>query len=268
MSVVAFGAMASAAPPSNDTQAGAVPIGPLPFTYEQSTAEATVDSGEDSARNFCLDLGAPKFEHAVWFRADVAPGATESVVVDVTGSDYSAGIAVLVDTGSGLGVLDCAPGVYLSPGPPPAGTYYLVIFGDGLWTDETSGTLRLVVDEAPPPPTVELTLNKTGTADRAGGATISGTVTCTGDDAVLFAVEGQVTQTVGRLIISSYFFQSLETPCDGSTTRWTAYAPATNGKFAGGRAVTVSIAYGCDLYQCGFGYVEGVVKLNRASGRR
>jgi hypothetical protein len=268
MSVSVFAASASAAPPANDSQAGAVAVTkPLPFTYSQDTSEATVDAGEDVARDLCLAYGAPAFEKAVWFRSDVAPGATQSVLVDVTGSTYGAGIAVLQDTGSGLVALDCVPGFYLSPGAPPEGTYYVVIFGDGT-TPETGGTLNLVVDEAPPPPTIDVTINKTGVADKYGGATISGTVTCTGDDAVLFAVEGQVTQTVGRLIISSYFYTDVSVACDGTPIAWTGYAPPTNGKFAGGKAVTVAFSYGCGLYQCSTGYAEAIVKLNRASARR
>jgi hypothetical protein len=241
----------------------------VPFSYSQDTTEATVDAGEDVARDYCLGIGAPAFEHAVWFKTVVPPGgSTQAALLDVTQSSYGAGMAILQDTGSGLSVFDCVPGVFIAPPGAPAGTYYIVVFGDGT-TAATSGNLVFNVDVAPPPPEVTTTLNPTGTATKEGGALISGTVTCTGGGAgaTVFFLEGQVTQTVGRLIISSYFFNELFVPCDGATYDWQGYAPPTNGKFAGGKAVTATFTTACGVVQCSQAYVEGVVKLNRAPRR-
>ena len=258
---------AAAAAPGNDTQAGAVTITSLPFHYTEDTTEATVDASESVASDLCLSFGAPKFEHAVWFKATIPAGVTQAIRVDTTLSDYSTGIAVLADNGGTLSALDCVPGTYSSPGPPPEGTYYLVIFGDGFLTEATSGNLDLSVDVAPPPPDVAMTIAPTGTATKEGGVWISGTVTCTGANAVVADIEGTVSQTVGRLIISSDFLLFPDIPCDGVSYPWRAYAPPTNGKFSGGKAVTVSSAFGCNDAECSSAYAQATVKLNHRPSR-
>ena len=256
--------------PTNDTQAGAVVIpAPLPFHFTESTSDATVDGGESVASSYCLGVGAPAFEHAVWFKAMIPAGFTDAVRADVTASDYGAGIAVLQEGGGGsLTALSCSPGTFVSAGVPAAGTYYLVIFGDGT-TPATGGNLDLTVDVVPPPPTIAITVNPTGTATKSGGAWVSGTVTCSGGgaNAEVFNVEGTVTQTVGRLIITSYFFSGASIPCDGTAYPWQAYAPPTNGKFSGGKTLTVSSAFGCGDGGCNSAYVEAKVKLNRGTVR-
>ena len=258
---------AAAAAPGNDTQAGAVTIASLPFNYTEDTTEATVDAGESVASDLCLSLGAPKFENAVWFKATIPAGVTQSVRVDTTLSDYSTGIAVLADIGGTLSALGCVPGTYVSPGPPPEGTYYLVIFGDGFLTEATGGNLDLSVDFAPPPPDIAMTINPTGTATKEGGVWISGTVTCTGADGVVADIDGAVSQTVGRLIISSYFQIFPFIPCDGVSYPWRAYAPPTNGKFSGGKAVTVSSAFGCNDAECSSAYAQATIKLSRRASK-
>ena len=147
--VVSFAGTAVAAVPDNDTQAGAVAITGLPFSFTQDTTEATVDAGEDVAKNYCFESGAPAFEHAVWFKATVAPGGTtQSIAFDVTQSDYGAGIAVLQDTASGLVALACVPGTFIAGAGGAAGTYYFVVFGDGT-TPATGGNLVFTVAVAP-----------------------------------------------------------------------------------------------------------------------
>lgn len=265
--IVTIAVPAAAAPPGNDTQAGAVVIPTsLPFHYAETTTEATVDAGESVANSYCTSIGAPAFEHAVWFKATVPSGLTQAVRADTSASDYGTGIAVLQDNGGTLSAISCTPGVFISSGAPPAGTYYLVVFGDGT-SPATSGNLDLTVDLLAPPPTVGLTINPTGTATKAGGAWVSGTVTCTSSDpnAVVFDVQGTVTQTVGRLIISSDFSSGSSMPCDGVTYPWQAYAPPTTGKFSGGQTLTVSSAFGCGDGGCNSAYVQAKVKLNRAA---
>src|SRR6476661_3722840 len=139
MSTVATAGPAWGAPPSNDDIAGAVVITqPLPFAFTESTVEATTSPEEAAFNSFC---GAPLFEHAVWFTA-TAP-ADGNIAVDVSASDYSAGILVLTGTPGNLTPINCGPGRI--GGPVTAGqTYYLLVFGDGL-TTATSGNLRLTV---------------------------------------------------------------------------------------------------------------------------
>ena len=70
---LAVGAPAAAAPPSNDTVAGATPIGGLPFFDEVDTSEATTDQAELDAIAPCA--GVPAVERAVWYVAQVTTDA-------------------------------------------------------------------------------------------------------------------------------------------------------------------------------------------------
>ena len=139
MSAVALGGSASAAPPANDDIGGAVVINePLPFSSTQSTLEATTSADETALQSFC---GSPAFEHAVWFTA--TPTQDEIVAVDVSASDYGAGILILTGTPGNLSPVNCQPSRIA--GPATGGqTYFVVVFGDGT-TPATSGNLVLNV---------------------------------------------------------------------------------------------------------------------------
>lgn len=248
---------ASAAPPGNDDIAGATVLGPAPFNVVQDTTEATTSAEEAAFDDFCE---APRFENGVWFTATAT--ADVSVVADVTASDYSAGILVLVGEPGNLSPVLCSQGVV--SGQLSAGqTIYLLVFGDGL-TAETSGQLVLDTYLAPPAPTVDVTIDPRGTADKAGVAHVSGTVTCTSDDpeGILFDVSGFMSQKIGRGFIEGYFYVEQFTPCDGATRPWSAEVFG-NGRYAGGKAATVAFAFGCDSFSCGEGYTEATIQLSR-----
>lgn len=250
-------ATVNAAPPVNDDVAGATVLGPAPFHLEQDTTEATTSAEEAALNEFC---GAPAFEQGVWFTGTAAADAV--VVVDVTASDYSAGILVLGGEPGNFFPLTCGPGVV--SGQVFAGqTLYLVVFGDGL-TPATSGQLVLDTFLAPPPPTIDVTIDGRGTVDKDGVAHISGTVTCTSDeeDAFLFEVFGEMRQTVGRFFIDGFFFSEQFTPCDGVVRTWTADVFG-DGKFAGGKAATTVIAFGCGSFSCAEGYAEATIHLRK-----
>jgi hypothetical protein len=139
MSAVGVASPAWAAAPGNDDIGGAVAITePLPFTTSESTVEATTSAAETALNNFC---GAPALEHGVWF--SLTPTVDEFLAVDVTASDYSAGILVLTGTPGNLTPINCLPGQV--SGPFTAGqTYFLLVFGDGV-SPATSGNLELTV---------------------------------------------------------------------------------------------------------------------------
>ena len=146
---------ASAAPPLNDDISGATVLGPAPFHLEQDTTEATTSAEEAAFNDFC---GAPAFEHAVWFTATPVADVN-NVVVDVTASDYAAGILVLTGEPGNLTPLACQPGTV--SGPVTAGqTIYLVVFGDGT-SEATSGQLVLDTYLAPEPPSIAVTIDPT-----------------------------------------------------------------------------------------------------------
>ena len=241
----------------NDTQAGAIAITVgTTVTQDTTTADAT-DPVEDALNEFC---GAPTVGHGVWFSVTVA--ADGFVAFDTSDSDYAAGLMLFPATVSAENLIDCGPGRIVDE-LLASETYYLLVFGDGE-SAATSGTMILHVDAAAPPPEISLTIDKSGTVDKSGVAHIKGTVTCSSenDSGVLFDVYGDMSQKVGRVIIRGFFDTFLDTPCDGTTIPWEASVFADNGVFAGGKAATVAIAFGCTDF-CSEQFVEATIQLRK-----
>ncbi|HSD76747.1 MAG TPA: hypothetical protein VLA98_05060, partial [Solirubrobacteraceae bacterium] len=83
------------------------------------------------------------------------------------------------------------------------------------------------------------------------------TVTCQDADAVFLDVE--LRQSVGRFTISGY--GSTAAACDGTAQPWSAEVLPSNGKFAGGRTVSVVVGFACGPFSCGESSQEARVKL-------
>ena len=130
--------------------------------------------------------------------------------------------------------------------------------GDG---GGNGGTLRISVNEAPPPPTVEITVDPVGRVDaKAGVAYLTGTYTCTNADFI--DVFGEARQTIGVRAAVVGFFEVFDVgTCDGTAHTWSAAVFPDNGKFAGGKTLTVTFAFACGTFECADGYVEQTVKL-------
>ena len=101
----ALGALAPAvaAPPTNDTFANATPVA-VGFSEVLNTTDATTD-GDDAQLN--TSCGAPATDASVWY---VLEGADAGVAVDVSQSDYSAGVLVGVGSQGNLQIVTCGPG--------------------------------------------------------------------------------------------------------------------------------------------------------------
>jgi hypothetical protein len=258
--VCTFGIVApvAAAAPPNDTFAGATVVS-IGSTVTQDTTEAAqTDPFETSLNDFC---GAPAVEHGVWFTF-TAP-AEGFVAFDTNDSNYPAGIMVFGGAPTPDGLLTCGPG-RVALGVSNAQQYSVLVFGYDVST-ATAGTMTLHVLATAPPPTIDLTVNRTASVNKAGVVRLTGTVTCTSADGsgTLFEVFGQITQRVGRLLISGFFDNFLDLPCDGSPHNWEAFAQGDNGIFAGGKAATIAIAFGCTADFCSEGFVEATVQLRR-----
>jgi hypothetical protein len=145
---------------------------------------------------------------------------------------------------------------------------YFMIFGDGL-SEETAGMLSVEVRAAVAPPEIDVTIDRAAYVDRDGVATLTGTVTCTAvdDNGILFDVSGFVNQRVGRGSVDGFFFAELELPCDGTTTSWSALAFPEGGRFAGGKAASVTFAFGCGPDLCSDGYVEATLQMRKGPPR-
>lgn len=256
--VLAFGAFSAAAlpavaaAPGNDLSSGATEV-TVGFSQVLDTTEATTD-GDDTQLN--TNCGAPATEASVWY---TIVGTGGGVIIDVSQSDYSAGVAIGVGTPGALELVNCGPGTVGLFGEPGV-TYYVLAFDDQLDGTGIGGNLSISFNEAPPPPTVDITVNKYGTVNaRTGVATISGTYTCTNGDFI--DVFGSARQAVGRFFINGYFGFFDSGTCDGLTHPWTAQVFGDNGKFAGGKAMTVTFGFSCGVFECAEGYSEQVVQL-------
>ena len=249
-----------AAAPGNDTIAGATAVG-LGFSEQLDTSEATTD-GQDAAVN--ANCGAPSTDASVWYAytADDDGGA----VVDVSSSSYSAGVIVATGSPGALTTVACGPGT-VGFGTSAGTTYYMLAFDDQFDGGGNGGTLRISLSEVPPPPTVDLTVDPTGTVDaRTGYAKISGTITCT--DAIFVGVFPTLEQRIGvrASVIGFGDFITDGSMCDGTPQPWTSAIVPDGGKFAGGKSASFTFSLACGAFQCAEGYAEQQIKLRGGKG--
>jgi hypothetical protein len=244
---------AVAAPPSNDTIAGATVVS-LGFRQELDTTEATTDADDAQLNASC---GVPATDASVWYSFTAA--ADGGVVVDVSQSDYSAGILVGVGTPGNLETVACGPGT-VGFTAVAGTTYYILVIDDQLDGGGNGGTLRISINEAPPPPTVDITVDPIAQVDpQTGVVYLTGTYICTNADFI--EVFGEARQAVGRFVVVGSFDFIEEGTCDGTVHTWSATVFPQNGKFAGGKAMTVTFAFACGTFECADDYVEQTVRL-------
>jgi len=181
------------------------------------------------------------------------------VIVDVSSSSYTAGVIVATGSPGSFSLVTCGPGAVIFGGTGGT-TYSILAFdfqGDG---GGNGGTLQISLTEAPPPPTVALTIDPTGRVDaRTGTASLTGTFTCTNAD--FMGIFGDLSQRVGRGTVNGFFEFFTEGACDGTARRWSAEVPAVNGKFAGGKSAAFTFSFACGAFQCSDGFAEQTVQL-------
>jgi hypothetical protein len=245
---------AHAAPPANDAFGGAIAIGSAPFSTTLDTSEATTDADDVNANANC---GAPATDASVWY--SLTPAADSGYVVDVSGSDYSAGIIIVTGTPGAFQIVDCGPGAVTFAGTSGT-TYYILAFDDQFDGGGNGGTLVMNVDVAPPPPTVDITVDRWASFNpQTGAATVRGTINCAGTDVAL--IEAVLRQQVGRFAVVGY--GAILATCDGTDQPWSVEIFGENGKFAGGKAASLTFAIACGAFDCGFDYEERTVQLSR-----
>src|SRR5512138_1258870 len=123
---------AFAAAPGNDLFSGATLVPAVPFNDSVNTTEATTDANDAQLNTFC---GAPATDASVWYAVQ---GTGSTVIVDVSASDYSAGVLVGTGTEGNLSIVTCGPGAvafYAAAGT----TYYVAIIDDQLNSDGLNG---------------------------------------------------------------------------------------------------------------------------------
>jgi hypothetical protein len=247
---------AHAAPPANDTIEGAIAIGSLPFTTTLDTTQATTDAVDADLNQLC---GAPATDASVWF--SYTPAEDGAVVMSVEESSYTAGILVAIGAPGSLELIACGPsavGVPVTTGT----TYYFMAIDDQADGTGNGGTLVVNAQIAPPPPEITLTVNRFGTFDDTGAASVYGTISCTGEVEFSF-LSVELTQPVGRGAV--FGFADIEITCDGTVRPWTAVVdPIIGTRFAGGRATAVTFSVACGPFFCGESFLERQIRLRRA----
>lgn len=258
-----FAAPALAAPPSNDDIGSPTVVGALPYSDgPYDTTEATTGATDPDD---CF--GSPDAS-TVWY--SFTPTTAGWYGADTFGSDYDTTLYVGTPNGSGgIDVIDCNDdaGDSLQSAvrwEASVGTTYLLGVGTccgGGVVGEAGGGGMLIfnVDVASPPPTVDVTVDSVGHFNRGGSATISGTVTCSGDVEFSF-IDVQLTQTVGRFSIDG-FGSTEDFACDGTTQPWSVEVFGFTGQFKGGRAVAFTFAVACDAISCSEDFEETMVRL-------
>ncbi len=245
---------AFAAAPSNDTFGGATVISSLPFSDTVDTTEATTDADDAQANASC---GAPATDASVWY---ALTGDGTSVEVDVSGSDYSAGVLVATGTEGSLTTTTCGPGSVAFTAESGT-TYYILAFDDQLDGSGNGGQLSIVVSEFVPASVDAITVNHIARFHKDGSATVSGTVTCSGS--VQFAeIDLSMTQTVGRAKVNG-FGSTNDVTCDGTSQPWSLVVSGDNGLFRGGKAKVSVDAFVCDAFNCTDSFIDATVSLKK-----
>ena len=223
MSILAGPALA-ADPPANDAFDAATTVSSTPFVESVDTTGATTDATDAAANANC---GAPATEASVWYSlTEPLPGGTH-YIVDVSGSSYSAGVIVVTGAPDSFVLQTCGPG---SVGfiANPGTTYSILAFSDTPGVN--GGTLSIAI-QAFQPNEVSISIDPTGSVDRAGHVTVTGTVTCS--QPALIGLSADMRQRAGRQYITG--FANTTVWCDGATA-WTATTTFEDGVFVGGRA--------------------------------
>lgn len=247
-------AAAEAAPPANDTFAGAMVIVANPFGDTVDTTEATTDADDESVAAAC-GVSPVGFSNSVWYA--LTPAADRTVNIDATGSSYA--VAGAVVTGS-PGAFTAVPGgcflgqakVDLSAGT----TYFigLVQYGAGAGS---GGDLRVIVADYAAPH-VTLTVDPSGAFTNAGDAIVTGTASCTPG---FGSIGAGITQPVGRVatVQGSTFGDPLT--CDGTAQPWSLTVTPYNGLFRGGKVMVAASANSCDGFACDYAVATQAVTL-------
>jgi len=254
-SVLVLGALPASAAPTNDTSATATPIASLPYSDTFDSTGATTDE-EDAALN--ANCGAPATNVSVWYR--IEQGDVPGYLVDVSGSDYLAGVIVATGTPGDLTLLTCGPDAvgFENPGQP----VYVMAFSDD--PAVTGGQFVIEVREGQPAPKISMSVDDVGHVDRrTGTATISGTYTCHGQ-ADFVQLDGWLSQEQGDTTVNGVFGQQLA-EC-GGTFDWSAEIVPESGKFTKGLSATYAATVGCSALGCNFYETLEVVRLRGGRG--
>lgn len=244
---------ANAVPPDNDESTGARVL-VLGDHVTEDISEATTNAGDDALNANC---GAPATGNSVWYQ--YTPAADGNFAVDLSASDFSAGVMVFQGTPTADSLVSCGPEIVGVQGQATT-TYYIMAFSDT--GDLSAGTLDLQLRNAPTP-VVHMSLAKRGVAFHRGAAKLHGTYACKHADSFA-GIDVRLTQRSGRLKIQADGGTGVQ--CDGARHKWSARLVSAWGTYAQGRAVARGTIFACGLVDCNSTSVKRRVHLTWASG--
>lgn len=243
---------ASLPPPPNDEIDNALAVPALPFSHTQSMTTATMALDDP----FCYGSGP-----SVWF--SYTPFVDGRVEFNTIGSGFLTTLSVYQGTRGNLSQLTCN---YNGADArirfdATAGVTYYVMASAPSWS--TPGQLTLNALAAPPPYTMQLSLDSFSTVQSSSGAVlVKGTATCSAPSFV--NISGSIRQQHAGREITGYF--GLYVPCDG-VTPWAAPVSYWNGGVFHGRAAALFVAGKADVTASASGYdpVEGTTVFRNAA---
>lgn len=247
-------APAFAAPPVNDTVDDAILVD-VGFADSVDTTEATTDAVDAQLNETC---GAPATDASVWYLLE--PTVDTAVIIDVSRSNYSAGVAVGVGTPGSLTTVACGPGTVLLEASAGE-TYYVLAFDDQTDGGGNGGQLRISFTETESP-TVTLAVSRSGRLDSDGNAVLHGTYTC--ENANFIQISGEVIQIRTIKAVRAQFGFIDRNTCDGTRHMWESVARAFGEDFRTGTALVTSFGFACGEFLCADGYQERVIRLRPA----
>lgn len=254
----------SALAPANDNFADRIAITKdvaVDLNFAEATSDPVIDSDASLAACGFDVLKFFSSARTLWF--DFTPTVAESVVVSFGFNVPIAAVAVTGDPGSftGIGcsgdsVFDVIPGV----------TYHIAA------VDYLGGgaTATMSIFTAPPPPTINATVDPYGTVDLVNNiVSVSGTYTCTSDFPTFVNIFGGVQQTSGPFFVTANVgLEFTPATCDGAPHPWSAQTGTAEpiGLF---RAAPISVQlswFGCNFH-CANGTTPATtVRLKSVNG--
>jgi hypothetical protein len=233
VALAAFTAPALAAAPSNDAFANARLV-TLGFSETLDTTEATIEEIDAQVNETCPTLGT---DASVWYALE---GTGSRVLIDARASDYTAVMTVVSGSPGNFTFVTC--GAENASFVSEPGVHYTVMVTDAPEGGRGDGGILNIAFIESLMPRITYSVDEQGTLDASSGsATISGSYTCSAG--ARFAIS--VTTKQGKVVGEGYS----DTPCDGTTQRWTVVVEPQGGRFRFGKLKTTSFGSAYTLDQ-------------------
>ena len=253
---------AAAAPPANDDIGSPTVVGALPFSDSLETTGATTGP-TDPGYCFAPELGPDPA--SVWYAYTAA--ASGPLLATTFGTDYDTTLYVGTPDGSGgITVLGCSDDTRSHESAvrfdAVAGRTYLFAASASPFGGSPGGNLVFNLDVGPPAQTVELKVDRRGSFDGYGVATVRGTVSCAAPAPLGAVVIVELMQRVGNRELPATAFVDIA-GCPAAGIPFEATLTSPYGKYRGGRVTAQVIFAACSDFECGNKTLDVTLRLRR-----